>query len=231
MSEIPVEASQALYQQIRTVLVTARARARAWQSVNAEMVACYWEIGRLIDEEEQRGKARAEYGRQLILALAKRLAVDFGRGFGKSNLWNMRSFYEVEAAKARWSTRELERQVNSLLFERLALSHDKSGVMELAARGHEVQQPLDLVKDPYVLEFTGLRQDERFLEKDLEGALIGRRLCAIPCRRGISRSLRRVTNSTSRPRRNWQRNCGGKRRRSSGRRGWIGRGHRRVTDD
>ncbi|MHB8836354.1 MAG: DUF1016 N-terminal domain-containing protein [Candidatus Methylomirabilia bacterium] len=91
MSEIPVEASQALYQQIRTVLV--QARARAWQSVNAEMVKCYWEIGRLIVEEEQRGKARAEYGRQIILDLAKRLAIDFGKGFDKSNSWNMRSFF------------------------------------------------------------------------------------------------------------------------------------------
>ena len=75
---------------------------------------------------------------------------------------------------ARWSTRELERQINSLLFERLALSRDKAGVLDLAKKGHEIQNPDDLVKDPYVLEFTGLRQDEHFLEKDLESALISR---------------------------------------------------------
>lgn len=205
MSEIPIEVSQVLYQQIRTVLV--QARARAWDAVNVEMVACYWEIGRLIVEEQQRGASRAEYGKHLLRMLAERLTGDFGKGFDRTNLQHMRAFflawpkcdalrrelswthyrlllrvdklearafYETEAAKARWSTRELERQVNSLLFERLALSRDKIGVMDLAAKGHEIQQPLDLVKDPYVLEFTGLRQDERFLEKDLESALIGR---------------------------------------------------------
>lgn len=85
-----------------------------------------------------------------------------------------RAFYEVEAVNAHWSTRELERQINSLLFERLALSRDKKGVKALAAKGHEIATTTDLVKDPYVLEFTGLRQDERFLESDLENALISK---------------------------------------------------------
>jgi predicted nuclease of restriction endonuclease-like (RecB) superfamily len=83
-----------------------------------------------------------------------------------------RAFYEAEAINARWSTRELERQINSLLFDRLALSRDKKGVLDMAKRGHEIHQPSDLVKDPYVLEFTGLRQDDRYLEVDLERALI-----------------------------------------------------------
>ncbi len=81
-----------------------------------------------------------------------------------------RAFYEAEAINARWVTRELERQVNSLLFERLAVSRDKAGVIALARKGHEITQPSDLVKDPLVLEFTGLRQDERFRESDLNGA-------------------------------------------------------------
>jgi predicted nuclease of restriction endonuclease-like (RecB) superfamily len=85
-----------------------------------------------------------------------------------------RAFYEAEAVNARWSTRELERQINSLLFERLALSRDKAGVMELARKGHEITHPSDLVKDPLVLEFTGLRQDERYRESDLEQALIAK---------------------------------------------------------
>jgi predicted nuclease of restriction endonuclease-like (RecB) superfamily len=85
-----------------------------------------------------------------------------------------RAFYEVEAVNARWATRELERQINSLLFERLALSRDKAGVIALAHKGHEITRPSDLVKDPMVLEFTGLRQDERFRESDLEQALIGK---------------------------------------------------------
>jgi len=76
------------------------------------------------------------------------------------------------ALKSRWSTRELERQIGSLLFERLALSRDKEGVRALAEKGHEVMQLADLVKDPYVLEFAGLPQGERYLEADLEQALI-----------------------------------------------------------
>jgi predicted nuclease of restriction endonuclease-like (RecB) superfamily len=85
-----------------------------------------------------------------------------------------RAFYEVEAVDARWSTREMERQINSLLFERLALSRDKAGVMALAQKGHEISHPSDLVKDPLVLEFAGLRQDERFRESDLENALLSK---------------------------------------------------------
>src|SRR4051794_1040363 len=87
---------------------------------------------------------------------------------------NARAFYEAEAVNARWSTRELERQINSLLFDRLALSRDEAGGMALARRGHEITQPSDLVKDPLVLEFTGLRDDERFRESDLEQALIAK---------------------------------------------------------
>ena len=59
-----------------------------------------------------------------------------------------RAFYEAEAVKSRWSTHELERQINSLLFERLALSRDKAGILALANKGREIQQSDDLVRDP-----------------------------------------------------------------------------------
>ena len=83
-----------------------------------------------------------------------------------------RSFYEIECANSNWSTRELDRQINSLLFERLALSKDKESVLSLAKKGQQLATPDDLVKDPYVLEFLGLPQSERLLERDLESALI-----------------------------------------------------------
>jgi predicted nuclease of restriction endonuclease-like (RecB) superfamily len=83
-----------------------------------------------------------------------------------------RSFYEVEAAKNHWSSRELERQIGSLLFERLAKSRDKKGLMELALKGQEVQTPEDAIKDPLVLEFVGLPESPRLVESDLEEALI-----------------------------------------------------------
>ncbi|MEK7766897.1 MAG: PDDEXK nuclease domain-containing protein, partial [bacterium] len=83
-----------------------------------------------------------------------------------------RSFYEIEAIKNNWSARELERQINSLLHERLALSHDKRGLMRLAVKGHEVQKPADVFKDPTVMEFLGLPESPKLVETNLEQALI-----------------------------------------------------------
>jgi predicted nuclease of restriction endonuclease-like (RecB) superfamily len=83
-----------------------------------------------------------------------------------------RQFYIEECINSNWSTRELERQISSLLFERLALSRDKKGVLELAKKGHNIASPSDIVKDPYVLEFLGLEKHEKHLEKDIEQALI-----------------------------------------------------------
>ncbi len=83
-----------------------------------------------------------------------------------------RAFYEIEALKNNWSARELERQINSLLFERLAKSLDKQGLMQLATQGQIIQQPSDVFKDPMVIEFLGLPESPRLTESDLETALI-----------------------------------------------------------
>jgi len=81
----------AVYQQIREVLT--HARSQAYIAVNTAMVQAYWNIGRIIVEEEQHGEQRAEYGKRLIDGLSGRLSQEFGKGFDKSNLWNMRAFY------------------------------------------------------------------------------------------------------------------------------------------
>lgn len=83
-----------------------------------------------------------------------------------------RSFYEIECVKNNWSARELERQKGSLLFERLALSKDKKGLMKLAQKGQKLQTYEDMIKDPYVLEFTGLSPQSKLYESKLEQALI-----------------------------------------------------------
>jgi predicted nuclease of restriction endonuclease-like (RecB) superfamily len=83
-----------------------------------------------------------------------------------------RDFYEIEAIKESWSARELERQIASLLFERLAKSRDKTGVMRLATKGHEIASPADIFKDPVVIEFLGLPESPRLAESDLEQALL-----------------------------------------------------------
>jgi predicted nuclease of restriction endonuclease-like (RecB) superfamily len=83
-----------------------------------------------------------------------------------------RDFYMVEAINNKWGTRELERQIHSLLFERLALSKDKKKILELSKEGQVVREGKDIIKDPYVLEFLGLNENKNYLEKELEQALI-----------------------------------------------------------
>jgi predicted nuclease of restriction endonuclease-like (RecB) superfamily len=84
----------------------------------------------------------------------------------------VRAFYEIETVRNNWKTRELERQINSLLYERRALSKDKKGLMRLATKGQEIQKPSDVFKDPMVMEFLGLPESPKLVESDLEQALI-----------------------------------------------------------
>ena len=192
-----------LYDQIRQVLFDAqRSVSRA---VNTAMVYAYFEVGRLIVEDEQHGNVRAGYGEETLMALSEKLITEFGRGFSVRNLRNMRTFYmsfknrqtlsaklswshytllmrlENESAREfylkeaeveNWSVRELDRQINSLLFERLALSRDKKQVKALGEQGQILESPRDLIKDPYVLEFLGLHEQAAYTEKELETALI-----------------------------------------------------------
>ena len=85
-----------------------------------------------------------------------------------------RGFYEIEAFKQQWSKRQLQRQIGSGLYERLALSRDKDEVMRLATEGQVVEKPSDIIKDPVVLEFIGLKSDASYSETDLESAIISR---------------------------------------------------------
>lgn len=183
------------------------ARKSVIQTVNTTMVLTYFEIGKMIIEEEQEGKERAEYGKQLILELASRLSGEFGRGFSTTNIkqmrsfyliyskgqtlsdefklsWshylklmridneNERSFYEIEAANNGWSLRELQRQFDSALYERLALSKDKTGIKRLAEKGQIIESPKDVLKDPYILEFIGLKEEIHYSETELEQRII-----------------------------------------------------------
>lgn len=191
------------YRSIREILE--KARSVVYRSINFVMVQAYWHIGKVIVEEEQNGKEKAEYGKALIKELSEKLTKEYGRGFNERNLWHIRSFYltfpkvnalrselswthyrlllRVENDDARhfyiiesidnnWSTRELERQINSLLYERITLSKNKEQVKELSIKGHVVQKPEDIIKDPYVLEFLNLRESKDFMESDLEQGLM-----------------------------------------------------------
>jgi len=201
----PVVALDQVYGQIREIL--ASARAQAYRAVKFAMVQAYWEIGRVIVEEEQQGKAKAGYGENLLQDLAVRLTKEFGKGFDYSNIKNMRQFYltfpigdalrselswthyrllmriEKQSARdfyldeciaANWSTRQLERQISSLYYERLLASRDRDPVRAEIKELEPAPTPHDIIKDPYVLEFLGLGDAPSFREKELEGALIGK---------------------------------------------------------
>lgn len=83
-----------------------------------------------------------------------------------------RSFYEQEAIQNNWSVRELKRQINSMLFERLAYSKDTKDVMKMSKKGQIIEKPEDTIKDPYVLEFLNLKEEASYTESQLEQAII-----------------------------------------------------------
>ena len=83
-------------------------------------------------------------------------------------------FYEIETSSNNWSVRELSRQIDSALFERLALSRDKEKVKELSSKGQLIEKPLDSIKDPYILEFLNLPEQHNYSETELEQELINK---------------------------------------------------------
>ena len=195
-----------LVAEIRDILDTARKNVA--KEVNNELIRSYWKIGEIIVRYEQNDSIRAEYGEKTLKQLSRELTSEFGKGFSRSNLQNMRafylnyqkcqtlsgklnwshycellsisdkdkrSFYEKEAANSNWSVRELKRQINTSLYERLLLSKgdiNKQEVMKLATSGIEMNDPKDIIKDPYVFEFLGITENKPMLESDLEKALV-----------------------------------------------------------
>ncbi|MDC0358757.1 PDDEXK nuclease domain-containing protein [Oligoflexia bacterium] len=217
-----------LYQQISEVLQAARAN--IYRQVNFTMVQAYWNIGRIVVEEEQGGRERAEYGEFLLRELSTRLTSEFGKGFSLSNLKYMRQFflafpishavgdqsvevighavrdqlvtslkdyilrseltwthyrlllkirdeqartwYMNEAANENWSTRQLDRQISALYYERLLASSDKEPVQHEAVEKLAAVSPEEFIHDPYVLEFLGLQEYPSLREAGLEQALI-----------------------------------------------------------
>jgi predicted nuclease of restriction endonuclease-like (RecB) superfamily len=194
-----------LYYKIASILEESRKFVAT--TVNTAMVQTYFEIGRLIVEEEQHGNVRAEYGKETLKNLSTKLTANYGKGFSVTNLKQMRDFYltyqirqtvsdqftlsyshylflmridnpderkfyEIESSQNNWSLRELKRQFDSALFERLSLSKDKEKVKSLAVQGQIIENPCDIVKDPYVLEFLGLPEKSHYSESELESRLI-----------------------------------------------------------
>lgn len=202
--------------------VLEKAKQNVKTAVNLSMVYAYYEIGRMIVEEEQQGENRAAYGKQLLKELSAYLTSAFGKGYSVDNLKLMRRFYnvysndqigetvfpqfenlptvssgrkfylswshylklmridnvderhfyEIEAVKNDWSLSELKRQYDSSLYERLSLSTNKDKIYRLALEGQKVETANDVVKDPYVLEFLGLKELPEYSESELENRII-----------------------------------------------------------
>ncbi len=209
----------------KIAILLTQARQSVVTTVNTTMVLTYFQIGKMIVEEEQNGNQRADYGKQLIKELSKKLMVDFGKGFSERNLRQMRQFYliygkqsiddqqiwqtvsaksennlqslpkfplswshyvrlmrisdpverqfyEIESKHHNWSLRELNRQYDSALFTRLTLSKNKDEVLMLAKQGQQINEPKDIIKDPYVLEFLDLPVHSQYSESEVEQGLI-----------------------------------------------------------
>ena len=169
---------------VRQIITTARAN--AVRSVDFCRVQMYWNLGKRILEEEQQGKARADYGTYLIRNLAKEIEPEYGSGFGERQLkfcrqfyreypivntlrsqlnWSQyrsliqipdhdkREYYELEAVNNAWTGRELQRQIDSMLYERLLMSNDKAAVLAVARKERIPESPTEIIKQPTVLEF------------------------------------------------------------------------------
>ncbi len=212
--------SQEFLYNVGNLIENARTNAKA--AIDLSMVYAYFEVGRMIVEEEQKGEKRAEYGKQVIARLSEYLKEHFGKGFSVTNLKQMRQFYkiycadqigqklsdqfpnlptvstgrkfvlgwshylklmrienvderhfyEIEAAENHWGIKELQRQFDTALYQRLALSRDKEEIKKLSEVGQIIESPADMLKDPYILEFTGLQEQPKYSENDLETKLI-----------------------------------------------------------
>lgn len=185
--------------------IISNAQAKAIRAVDNERVIMYWEIGKIIFEEEQSGKERAGYGKFLIKSISDNFQPQFGSGFSIRQLQRYRQFYRTfpiasalrtqlswthyktiigfdnqdkrefylaESNKNSWTARQLERQVNSQLFERLLLSNDVKDVLAVAREEKSLSDAKEIIKDPMVLEFLGLKREAAYYEKDFEAAII-----------------------------------------------------------
>ena len=195
-----------IIEDIKEVIVSSRQKVA--YEVNNTMLLAYWNVGKIIVENEQNGNIKAEYGKQVMKELSKELRKILGSGFSVSNLFNMRrfyitypkfqtlsgklswshycellsienieerNFYEKECINSNWSVRELKRQIDTSLFERLLLSEGKSNkekVYALSKEGQMLSVPEDILKEPYVFEFLNLKEPKPLLEKDLERKLV-----------------------------------------------------------
>ena len=174
--------------------IVEEAHRRVLRQSNTILLQMYWEIGKLIVEDEQKGKARAEYGKRVLKELSKKLTMEFGRGFDESNLKNMRIFYR--AFPIRDSLRHELSWTHYRILSRIEDAEKRQQYIELAIAGNwntrvlqrnvnsmYLQRSIETdnkrqtgitpsIKDPYILEFLGLSNREKNPERNIEEAII-----------------------------------------------------------
>lgn len=194
-----LDSEQRFFVDIRNLLHAGREA--AYRSVNTEMVKTYWQIGKRIVEQEQHGKARAEYGEQLIVGLSRYLTDCFGKGFSVANLWNFKQFYLVFPSFEQFSTQRVEnlgwthlRMIMRIDSEkerqyylqeassqnwstRLLERNIKSGYYRRLLSSqyepiNQAEETSEFIKDPYVLEFLDIPDNLIGKESILESNII-----------------------------------------------------------
>ena len=187
-----IEKSNNLFSEIRETILTARNL--AYKSSNKILLNMYWEIGRLIVEDEQQGKSKAEYGKATLKNLAKQLTFEFGVGFDERNLNNLRAFYRAfpiwNAVRSELSWTHY-RIISRLENEQLRLQyieHSIEGNWDTRTLQRNIKtqyigrildpeklektSPQNIIKDPYIFEFLGLVAETKLTENKLETSLI-----------------------------------------------------------
>ena len=142
-----------------------------WQSVIAKSTTDNWQATIAKSSEDKLQLVSAKFSDKIVEAIPRLTWTHFVRLLSVKDK-DERNFYLIETAENNWSVRELDRQINSSLFERLLLSKDKPGVKKLAEKGQIIEHIDDVLKEPYILEFLGLEESHRYSESDLESAII-----------------------------------------------------------
>ena len=180
-----------LFEEIAQII--SEARKTAYRSNNSILLRMYWEIGRLIVEEEQQGNEKAPYGKATLKKLSLQLAGEFGKGFDERNLNNMRAYYQAfpiwnaVRTELSWTHYRIISRVDNAAHRLQYIAHSIAGnwdtrtlqrnintqylgrALELPA---EKISPQQFIKDPYIFEFLNLPADSRQTENDIETALI-----------------------------------------------------------
>ena len=190
------EEEQQFYKDVHAILD--EAKSKTYEAANNIMTYAYWNVGKRIIEQEQKGNRKAKYGSYLIKRLSQELSDEYGTGFSVANIRNCRqlyltfpkesygysligkihwshlrtimrldneeerNFYLNEVANEHWSVKELERNIKSGYFKRILSTQFPE----------KIGQTSKFVKDPYVLEFMGIKDNNAVIERDVENAII-----------------------------------------------------------